>query len=96
VRRIDGRQFSRALAELAEPRFWETDGLWSEVAGAPSNYRLSKFQPLMPSWVEKEVMARYRLIIDVTNHQFDGTPRAIEPRRFGLLNFRGPTPDLRR
>src|SRR5690606_28866206 len=35
--------------------------LWREVAAFLPNYRLSKFQPLMPPWVEREVVAGYLL-----------------------------------
>jgi ATP-dependent Lhr-like helicase len=58
---IDRQDFNAALDRLAEPDFWEDDRLWAEVAGSLPNYRLSKFQPLMPPWVEREVIASYLL-----------------------------------
>ncbi|USQ82560.1 DEAD/DEAH box helicase [Streptomyces phaeoluteigriseus] len=58
---IDGRRFRDALIKLAEPEFWENDRLWAEVAESLPSYRLSKFQPLMPPWVEREVVAGYLL-----------------------------------
>lgn len=58
---IDRRSFYEALAKLAEPEFWEDDRLWASVAESLPNYRLSKFQPLMPSWVKREVVASYLL-----------------------------------
>lgn len=47
--------------KLAEPEFWEDDRLWAEVAESLPDYRLSKFQPLMPPWVEREVVASHLL-----------------------------------
>ena len=54
-------EFRAALARLREPAFWEDAKLWKEVSGALPDYRLSKFQPLMPEWVEREVLARFLL-----------------------------------
>ena len=53
--------FRAALDRLAEPEFWEDDRLWTQVAASLPNYRLNKFQPLMPPWVEREVIASYLL-----------------------------------
>lgn len=54
----------RALVEqLADPDTWEAEGLWAEVAARLPNYRLSKFQVLMPAWVIREMLAGY--LVDV-------------------------------
>jgi len=53
--------FAKARAKLMEPEFWEDERLWTNVAGSLPNYRLSKFQPLMPPWVEREVVAGFLL-----------------------------------
>lgn len=58
---IDRQDFRAALDKLVEPEFWEDDRLWAEVAGSLPNYRLSKFQPLMAPWIEREVIASYLL-----------------------------------
>lgn len=58
---IDKRSFSDALGTLKDPEFWEDNRLWAEVAESLPSYRLSKFQPLMPPWVEREVVASYLL-----------------------------------
>jgi ATP-dependent Lhr-like helicase len=60
---IDRRSFRDALAKLAELEFWENDRHWLEVSESLPNYRLSKFQPLMPPWIEREVVAGYLLDI---------------------------------
>ena len=56
----EGR-FTEMLSRLREVEFWENDTLWSRVAASLPSYRLSKFQPLMPPWVEREVVASYLL-----------------------------------
>jgi ATP-dependent Lhr-like helicase len=57
-------EFEAALTKLREPSFWENEQLWTEVAESLPSYRLSKFQPLMPPWVEREVVAGYLLDVD--------------------------------
>jgi len=54
-------RFSEILDQLRDIEFWENDQLWREVAEGLPNYRLSKFQPLMPPWIEREVVASYLL-----------------------------------
>ena len=50
-----------AIARLGDIEFWEDEELWRDVAKALPNYRLSKFQPLVPPWVEREMLAGYLL-----------------------------------
>jgi ATP-dependent Lhr-like helicase len=54
-------RFEEALTILHDPAFWNDQGLWRGVFNSLPNYRLSKFQPLMPPWVEREVVASYLL-----------------------------------
>jgi ATP-dependent Lhr-like helicase len=58
---LDERTFRRALATLHTPDFWQNEHLWTEVAAALPSYRFSKFQPLMPAWVAREMVA-YQLL----------------------------------
>jgi ATP-dependent Lhr-like helicase len=58
---VDHVRFKAALERLADPEFWEDEVLWQQVAGSLPNYRLSKFQPLMPPWVEREMVAEFLL-----------------------------------
>jgi ATP-dependent Lhr-like helicase len=58
---LDTLRFREALSRLREIEFWENDKLWAQVAASLPNYRLSKFQPLMPPWVEREVIASHLL-----------------------------------
>ncbi|MEJ2387647.1 MAG: hypothetical protein P8Y27_10215, partial [Chromatiaceae bacterium] len=61
---VDGRAFADTLASLAKTDFWDDESVWKEVAEALPSYRLSKFQPLMPPWMAREVLARYLLDVD--------------------------------
>lgn len=54
-------QFQDAIRRFAELDFWEDEALWRGVAASLPNYRLSKFQPLVPAWVEREMLANYLL-----------------------------------
>ncbi len=58
---LNEQVFVEALARLREVEIWEDWGLWRRVAASLPNYRLSKFQPLMPPWIEREVVASYLL-----------------------------------
>jgi ATP-dependent Lhr-like helicase len=59
-------RFDEGLTRLGEIEFWEDQQLWARVAQSLPTYRLSKFQPLMPPWVEREVVAGYLLDIAQT------------------------------
>ena len=54
-------RFQEAVASLRTPAFWEDEELWNGIFDSLPGYRLSKFQPLMPPWVEREVITRYLL-----------------------------------
>ena len=53
--------FQRAIAGLTERSGGRDDDFWRGIANSLPSYRLSKFQPLMPPWVEREVVAAYLL-----------------------------------
>ncbi len=54
-------RFEAVRVRLREVGLWQDEALWGEVAEALPNYRLSKFQPLMPPAIAREVVARYLL-----------------------------------
>lgn len=58
---ISETAFRATIRELASPAFWQDDAVWQQIRGALPGYRLSKFQPLMPPWVEQEVLFDYLL-----------------------------------
>ena len=58
---ITPERFHDAIQRLALPEIWDDAKLWKDVAESLPNYRLSKFQDLMPEWVEQEVVADYLL-----------------------------------
>lgn len=58
---LDRRQFDEAVMRLKDEAFWEDRRLWGEIAQGLPNDRLSKFQALMPDWVQRELVASYLL-----------------------------------
>ncbi len=63
---LSRRDLEDAITQITEPEFWENDKLWQDIAGTLPAYRLSKFQPIMPPWVERESLARYLLDLRAT------------------------------
>ena len=60
------KDFDVAREKLHSPGFWENEDLWTAVSTSLPSYRLSKFQPLMPEWVEREIVANYLLDVSGT------------------------------
>ena len=58
------RAFFDAVEKIKSPSLWDDDRIWAAVADSLPNYRLSKFQALMPEWVQREVVSTYLLDID--------------------------------
>ena len=58
------RALFEALEKIQDEALWKNDQLWAEVAESLPNYRLSKFQALMPEWVQREVVSTYLLDIE--------------------------------
>ncbi len=61
--RLTRARFDDALAKLRAPEFWEHPQLWGDITASLPDYRLSKFQALMPDWVVREVVGGY--LVDV-------------------------------
>ncbi|TVQ93962.1 MAG: DEAD/DEAH box helicase, partial [Deltaproteobacteria bacterium] len=86
---LDLRTFERAVDELRDPEFWENAQLWDEVAEMLPTYRLSKFQPLMPPWVQREMVATYlldvqgawRWLAQASHGSLDRVPSALREQR---------------
>jgi ATP-dependent Lhr-like helicase len=58
---LDRSRFDDLVLQIREPDFWHDSRLWARVTGSLPGYRLSKFQSLMPPWVEREVLSRHLL-----------------------------------
>ncbi|MFN9630199.1 MAG: helicase-related protein, partial [Cyanobacteriota bacterium] len=56
-------RFQDAIKRLSTRDLWDDAMFWMDVAESLPNYRLSKFQDLMPEWLEQEVVADYLLSI---------------------------------
>ena len=61
---LSKHRFDEALKKLRTPDLWKNDEIWQAVATPLPEYRLSKFQALMPPWVEREVIAQYLLDVE--------------------------------
>jgi len=58
---VDDGGFKDALRQMVTPEYWQDETQWAGIAALLPTYRLSKFQPLMPNWIEREIVARYLL-----------------------------------
>ena len=76
---VTAHAFGELLERLGDPEIWENDKLWRDVAETLPSYRLSKFQPLMPPWVEREVVASYLLDVAGAWRWLSGARPAAEP-----------------
>jgi ATP-dependent Lhr-like helicase len=57
-------EFDETLDELRGPAVWTDERFWAEVREMLPSYRLSKFQPLMPEWMQREMVAGFLLDVD--------------------------------
>lgn len=77
--RIEGEHLRRAdllevIGRLKEPEVWEDQNLWKSVAADLPGYRLSKFQVLLPPWVEREMLAAFLMDIGGAYEWLAGSP----------------------
>lgn len=75
---IDQRALLTALDRLRAPAFWADEALWRSIADGLPSYRLSKFQPLMPDWAQRELVSTN--LLDVP-----GAQRFLSPARIDAL-----------
>ncbi|WP_200373986.1 DEAD/DEAH box helicase [Thiocystis violacea] len=90
--------FRSRIERLGDTAFWHDEGLWTDVAASLPNYRLSKFQPLMPPWVEQEVLAHSLLDVDGVRQWLTGSNAGAMRNWFSLqcgLAEAGLVPPLR-
>ncbi|MFN3151818.1 DEAD/DEAH box helicase [Bremerella sp.] len=52
---------SDSMNRLGDSEFWESPAFIDFIRESLPSYRLSKFQPLMPPWVEQEVLGKHLL-----------------------------------
>ena len=58
---LTAMQFRSVADRLNAAEFWQDESVWLQIRAALPGYRLSKFQPLMPPWIEQEVLFNYLL-----------------------------------
>ena len=63
---VNVSSFWQTVEQLRHPDIWDAESFWNKITSSLPNFRLSKFQPLMPPWVEREVLANYLLDISGT------------------------------
>ena len=68
-----GAWLAETIDRLTRDDFWSDETLWETIHGSLPNYRLTKFQSLMPDWVEREVLSNH--LLDVP-----GTKQWLEAR----------------
>ena len=54
------------IEQLQDIEVWQNETLWQEVATGLPNFRLSKFQQVMPEWMSQEVVANFLLDLEGT------------------------------
>jgi len=57
-------QFDDIRSRLRDDAFWEDDAVWNVVRRSLPEYRLSKFQDLLPEWAEREMLAEFLLDLE--------------------------------
>ena len=80
-RPVDEERVNEALAIMREPALWESERFAETLGERLPSYRLSKLQPLMPPWIERELLRRY--FIDEEGARL--WVRALTPRRWSSL-----------
>lgn len=68
---VHRKRFDETVSRIAESGFWEDSRVWEQITQSLPSYRLSKFQSLMPPWVEREVLADYLLDIEGAQRVFE-------------------------
>jgi ATP-dependent Lhr-like helicase len=80
IRGANETAFREALATLKSDAFWNQETLWKEVAEQLPSYRLSKFQPLLPEGVVREMLAAYLLDVKGARAWLGASKRADRQR----------------
>lgn len=69
---VIGGGFDGARKRLKSSEFWEEKLPWRQIVQDLPDYRLSKFQQLLPEWAQRELVAEFLLDVDATR-KFLGT-----------------------
>lgn len=60
---LDG-EFEEALERLGTQRFWEEELPWDAIITKLPEYRLSKFQRVLPEWAQRELVGGFLLDVE--------------------------------
>ena len=61
-----GGGFDEMRARLESPEFWDDELPWKSIVRKLPDYRLSKFQKLLPEWAQRELVAEFLLDVEAT------------------------------
>ena len=70
-----GSELNEAVKALSHESFW-TDDLWDRIRGKLPAYRLTKFEPVLPEWITREIVGAYLLDVAGARALFRGGPGA--------------------
>ena len=59
-----GGGFDEMRARLKRPTFWDDELPWRQIVQTLPDYRLSKFQKVLPDWAQRELVADFLLDIE--------------------------------
>jgi ATP-dependent Lhr-like helicase len=85
-----------AINLMKELHFWSEDGLWKEIVHNLPQYRLSKFQAILPQWSIQEMLADYLLDLPGTWKYLSQDPDALIDTPQITIPVVQPTPIKRR
>ncbi len=69
-----------AIMMMKESDFWSEDGLWNDIVSHLPQYRLSKFQDILPQWAIQEMLADYLLDLKGTWRFLTGASTIEKPK----------------
>ena len=55
------RDLNETMARISAPAFWHDEELWRKIAGSLPDYRLSKFQDVLPPAAAREMLGGFML-----------------------------------
>lgn len=84
-----GGGFDEARVRLSKPEFWRNEIPWREILRALPDYRLSKFQQILPEWAQRELVAEFLLDLESAGAFCVGDEVLIEAGNYGVAERRG-------
>ena len=80
VKNANTTELQQAIEKISKISFWNESELWQEITRTLPQYRLSKFQNLMPEWAVREMLADHLLDLHGTWQYLMATKQTTIPR----------------